>query len=101
MIFRLFNQIIHFPIIYCLCFEIEMDIKRSFPYFKLNVIVEIRLLAKFDYCTILKRRVPLNLMSLLYWIMSMVWHLEFPEFIDGVMYTVFSVTVLKLVFFGR
>ena len=34
----------------------EMDmpirIKRSFFYFKLNVIVEIRLLAKFDYCTI-------------------------------------------------
>ena len=27
-------------------------IKRSFFYFKLNIIVEIRLLAKFDYCTI-------------------------------------------------
>ena len=40
-----------------LCFEIEMDmpirIKRSLFYFKLNVIVEIRLLAKIDYCTIL------------------------------------------------
>ena len=39
-----------------LCFEIEMDmpirIKRSFFYLKLNVIVEIRFLAKFDYCTI-------------------------------------------------
>ena len=56
MIFRFLNQIIHFPIIQCLCFEIEMDmpirIQRSFFYFKLNVIVEIRLLAKFDYCTI-------------------------------------------------
>ena len=35
-------------------FEIEMDmpfrIKRNFFYFKLNVIVKIRLLAKFDYC---------------------------------------------------
>ena len=44
------------PIIYCLWFEMEMDIpiriKRSFFYFKLNVFVEIRLLAKFDYCTI-------------------------------------------------
>ena len=55
MIFRFLNQIIHFPIICCLCFEIEMDIpiriKSSF-YFKLNVIVEIRLLAKIDYCTV-------------------------------------------------
>ena len=54
--FQILNQIIHFPIIHCLCFEIEMDmpirIKRSFFYFKLNVIVEIRLPAKFDYCTI-------------------------------------------------
>ena len=37
-------------------FEIEVDmrirIKRSFFYFKMNVIVEIKLLAKFDYCTI-------------------------------------------------
>ena len=30
-------------------------IKRSFFNFKLNVIVEIRLLAKFDYCTIASR----------------------------------------------
>ena len=57
MIFRFLNQIIHLLIINCLCFEIKMDmpirIKRSFFYFKLNVIVEIKLLAKFDYCTIL------------------------------------------------
>ena len=54
--FQSLNQIIHFPIIKCLCFEIEVDmpirIKRRFFYFKLNVIVEIRLLANFDYCTL-------------------------------------------------
>ena len=32
--------------------DMPIRIKRSFFYFKLNVIVEIRLLAKFDYCTI-------------------------------------------------
>ena len=34
--------------------DMPIRIKRSFFYFKLNVIVEIRLLAKFDYCTIHK-----------------------------------------------
>ena len=32
--------------------DIPIRIKRSFFYFRLNVTVEIRLLAKFDYCTI-------------------------------------------------
>ena len=32
--------------------DMPIRIQRSFFYFKLNVIVEIRLLAKFDYCTI-------------------------------------------------
>ena len=63
MIFRFLNQIVHLPIIYYMymCFEIEMDmpirIKRSFFYFKLNVIVKIRFLAKFDNCTILTQRI--------------------------------------------
>ena len=34
--------------------NMSFRIKRSFFYFKLNVIVEIRLLAKFDYCAILE-----------------------------------------------
>ena len=34
--------------------DMPIRTKRSFFYFKLNVIVEITLLAKFDYCTILK-----------------------------------------------
>ena len=34
--------------------DMPIRIKRSFFYFKLNVIVKIKLLVKFDYCTIHK-----------------------------------------------